>query len=452
MKLDLNALLPSPLPTQAKYLKAISECKVDESKEVAYVGALGSGKSWVLCRAAIGLALSYPKMRILLGRQHSTDLRITTQNSFFGLIEQIEDKIRNMYPSDQREHVPPIGTFHKNHNEYTFNNGSVIIFKHLEHAEVHAKSLNVSAIGIDEASEVTEESANMLVGRRRELGFPLLFFVVSNPTGLTHWLYKWFVRQPAPTSILFRTNTAENQPNLPADYVQQLERRYPIEWIRRYLRGEWGGLDAGAPAFASFEPPIHVKQTLFYKGLPVWVGIDFGYQTPGVVWCHPDRKRRCQVVREWLPKQLDPYKLAAGILKRNEIWFPQAQFQYFCGHDGKQHASSAEKTPIEIMIEHDIHPTHRYHLVESGLTVLRNLIKIRDNGEPNLIVDPFCSTVIEGFMGEYRYEPDKEDKMQKTGIYDPLFDALRYVAYQSYTLSGDRPGEEPIAIFGSTKD
>lgn len=354
MKLDLNALLPSPLLTQGKFLKAISACGINEAHDVAYVGALGSGKTWVLCRAAIGLALSYPKMRILLGRQHSTDLRITTQNTFFQLITKIEDGIREMYPVDQREHVPPIGSFHKNHNEYTFSNGSLIIFRHLDNAEEELKSLNVSAIGIDEASEVDEDAAKMLHARRRELGYPLPLFVVSNPTGLSHWLYKWFVREPGPKSVLFRTNTAENQGNLPTDYIRDLERRYPIEWIKRYLRGEWGGLEAGSPAFSSFEPHIHVKKSLFYKGLPVWVGIDYGYQTPGVVWAHPDRLRRCQVVREWLPKQIDPYKLAAGILKRNEVWFPQAQFLYYCGHDGKQHSSSAEKTPIEIMNESGI--------------------------------------------------------------------------------------------------
>mgnify|MGYP001612693362 CR=1 FL=1 len=124
MKLDLNDLLPFPLPTQEKYLKAISECKINESREVAYVGALGSGKSWALCRAAIGLALSYPRMRILLGRQHGTDLRITTQTTFFEIITRIEDGIREKYPIDKRELVPGIGTFHKGPNEFHFDNGS----------------------------------------------------------------------------------------------------------------------------------------------------------------------------------------------------------------------------------------------------------------------------------------------------------------------------------------
>lgn len=450
MQLDLNNFW-KPLPTQDKFFKAISGCKPNEMRAVAYVGALGSGKSWALCRAAIGLALTYPKMRILLGRQHSTDLRISTQVTFFELITELEDKIREQYPPDMRQSIPEVGTHHKAINEYEFSNGSVVMFKPLDEAESKYKSLNVAAVGIDEASEVDQEAIQMLMGRRRQMGYPLLLFAVSNPTGYTHWMYKWFVKERTDNYHLFQTNTFENQANLPPNYIKELSRKYSADWIKRYIEGEWGGLTEGVPIYSGmFDPKVHIQQGVFYKGNPVWVGVDFGYASPGVVWAHPDRDYRCQIVREWLPKELDTYKLCEGIAKRNGVWFPNATFQYFCGADGKQHAPSAEKTGIEIMTDAGMMPSWRFHHLEAGFTVIRNMLKERDDGKPNLTVDPAADICAESFMGEYKYKPDSTDKPLKDDIHDPAMDAFRYIAYQTYTLSGESPRSSPrIKSFGT---
>jgi PBSX family phage terminase large subunit len=455
MKLDLNTLWKL-LPTQEKFLKALSETKPNEYRSIAYIGAFGSGKTWALCRGAIGLALSYPGIRILIGRQHATDLRDSTRTTFYELINDIEEKLRGLYPPELRSSVPPIGNEHKSDNEYEFSNGSLIMFRPLEDAERKYKSLNVAAVGIDEGSEVDINSVQMLMGRRRQMGYPLILFVVSNPTGLTHWIYRWWVREVRKdlkdSYLLFRTNTAENQVNLPPDYIKELMRRYPLDWVRRYVNGEWGGLEEGVPIFAGFDLETHIKPGLFYKRLPVWVGIDFGYQTPGVVWAHPTKERVCQVIREWAPKQLDTHKLAEGIVKRNNIWFPGGQFLYFCGHDGMQHAPHASKTNLEILQSYGLNATYRNHHVETGLTVIRNLIRMQSNGKPNLVVDPSCHTIIEGFMGEYRYHPKKEDIPKKDGIFDPLFDAIRYIAVQNYSWSGEEPQSKTLRLFHHKKE
>lgn len=443
MKLDLGTLW-TPLPTQQSFLEAIRNVKVDAFASIAYVGALGSGKSWALCRAAIGLALSYPKIRILIGRHHSTDLRDTTQTTFFNLLQEVEDHVRAQYPAHQREHVPPLGEYHKAVNEYTFHNGSVILFRPLDEAEVKYKSLNIACFGVDEASEVDLQAVQMLMGRRRQVGYPLIAFMVSNPTSFAHWLYRWFVRERLPGHQLFRTNTAENAAHLPPGYVEELLRKYPQDWIARYLYGEWGGIDQGAPVFAGFDRSKHVRQTYFYKPNKVWVGLDFGYASPGVVWAQADRKYRLQVVREWLPRQIDIYRLIEGVIKRNGLWFPDATFAYFCGHDGNQRTPLAKgndpRTGMEVLHAYGLFPSYRFHHREAAFTIIRNLLKIQDDGEPGLIVDPYCEVVIEALDGEYRYAKEKEDQPEKTGIYDPVIDCLRYITYQTYTLSGENPG------------
>src|SRR5574342_1273271 len=91
LQLDLGSLW-TPKITQQKCLKALQEA--EDLGSIAYVGALGSGKTWILCRAAIGLCLEYPGWRCLIGRFYGTDLRDTTMETFFTLVSQVEESLR----------------------------------------------------------------------------------------------------------------------------------------------------------------------------------------------------------------------------------------------------------------------------------------------------------------------------------------------------------------------
>src|SRR3990172_965724 len=201
-----------PKPTQAQFFEAIRHA--EDLSFIAYVGAFGSGKSWAICRAVIGLAMAYPGIRILLGRFLGTDLRDTTQVEFFRQIQTLEDAIRQQVPAEQRPSVA-VGTYHATRFDYEFSNGSLVLFRPLQEAEKKFKSLEIAVFAIDEGSEVMEPALNVLLGRRRQMGYPRLGLVVSNPTGRDHWLYQRFIHEPRPKHVLFRTNTLENAENLP---------------------------------------------------------------------------------------------------------------------------------------------------------------------------------------------------------------------------------------------
>lgn len=190
-------------PTQAKFFDAIMT--MEDMGLVAYVGSLGSGKTWSICRAAIGLAFANPGIKILVGRFFGTDLRDTTMAEFFKLIEKLEDAIKEQFPAGTpAEQIPRVGHFAIAKNEFTFANGAVILFRPLDEAESKYKSLEIAAFGIDEASEVPVEAAMMLKARCRQKGFPHIGFIASNPTGRDHWLYKWFELEKRPGCRLFR--------------------------------------------------------------------------------------------------------------------------------------------------------------------------------------------------------------------------------------------------------
>lgn len=442
-------LLWTPKPTQGKYFDAIRD-SVDMGL-VAYVGALGSGKTWALCRAAIGLALEYPGIRILLGRFYATDLRDTTMEEYFGLQRQLQEQIDSYFPATTEANlIPKLSNWVPSKNEDHFSNSSLIMFRSLEEGEEKYKSLKIGAFGIDEASEVPVEVVRMLLARIRQPGVKRVGFLVSNPTAKTHWLYKWFVSDPKLGYVLFRTNTYENRDNLPSDYIDRLRANYPEDWVKRYLEGEWGDLTKGKrPVFPNFQTNLHTGLTFWSRKQPVLVGIDFGYATPGVVWAQWEPKAsKLDIHKCWSPHEISVENLAMGIKKRTNAWFPNGETRYFAGHDGRTMKDTGVETAEQIFSRLGMRPQIRYYPIERGLQIIRNLMEERENNTSGLCIDPVNETLTSAFSGGYYYPPVRSKSLDplmenikeipfKDGIHDPLMDALRYIVVNNLDLSGD---------------
>jgi hypothetical protein len=456
----------TPTPTQASYLDAVYAGGSGDI--IIYIGSLGAGKTWVLCRALLGLAVEYPGIHMLLGRFHASELRDTTLKTFFGLVNDVERA--NQAASPAGTPLKPFGTYHANRNEWTApRHGeqapSLIMFRPLEEADRKLKSLNASVVAVDEAAEVPEASMQMLAARAgrqtQTQGYPSLVLLASNPTSRRHWLYKWAVEDPLPGTTLFRTASTENAANLPPNYIERLRKQFSPDQVRRYLEGEWGDLLEGRrPVFPSFKAEIHVGPTKYDQAKPLWIGVDFGWATPGVVWGQMDGTFRLQVLASWLPKELTTHQLAAGVSLRTKEWFPHARTQVFAGHDASQKRAESEgKTNQEIFGLYGLSPKIGFTIKERGLGILRELMEIRDDGTARLIVAPQNETLIGAFQGGYYYPPtttkDAPDIQQakpepvKDGIHDPVVDALRYIVVNTLDLKGDATSPMPWHAFGS---
>jgi hypothetical protein len=398
-----------------------------------------------------------------VGREEFTDLRDTTQSEFFSQLGALETHIRERLPEESRAGWAGLGQYKPGTNDYNWANGSRTLFRPLQEAERKYKSLTLGFFGIDEASEVDHDRAEpgsvlMLQGRLRQVGMPCVGFMVSNPTEFSHWLYQWYGKEAAPRSPygwtgmkgypVVRTNTLENVDHLPPGYVETLHKRYPPDHIRRYLQGEWGGIGEGAPIFTTFDVKTHVRPLSWVRRWLVRVGIDLGTNAPGVVWAQIDPvAERLQVLRSWAPRNLDVYKLAEGIKQRNDHWFPLASFDYYCGHDANAHKDTNSKSSAEILAEYGMSPHVRFTATERGFTTMRNLLDVRDDGVPGMLIDPANPVVIEALSGGYRYNPKKEDEPEKTDVYDPLMDALRYIVVHSLTTAGRIPAMRSVPAF-----
>jgi hypothetical protein len=69
---------------------------------------------------------------------------------------------------------------------------------------------------------------------------------------------------------------AENRQNLPADYYQKLSAGKSEDWIKVYIRNEYGYVQDGQPVYPEFREHLHVKTFELNTRLPIDIGIDFG--------------------------------------------------------------------------------------------------------------------------------------------------------------------------------
>jgi len=137
------------------------------------------------------------------------------------------------------------------------------------------------------------------------------------------------------------------------------------------------------------------------------------------------------VSREFLGKNMSTDELASTVLEYSAADFPECVFRDFCDVAGDQKHSTGkenERSDVEIFNKRGIRPQAKKQNIKPGLEQIRQLLRMRSDGRPGLIIDPRCTLIIEAFQGGYRY-PDKEypdENPEKDGYYDHLMDALRY--------------------------
>lgn len=222
-----------PLPGQMAVIQNITHADYSIGMhEILLSGSVGSTKSLLLAHLAIKHCWEYPRARVLAGRRSTPDLRLTIWNK---MIEHLEGSL--------------IEGFHYFLNnsrlEIKFRNGSEIICRSWADGMYQKlRSLELSAAIIEELSENTEDDKQaydeikMRIGRLPHIKENWLA-AATNPDEPDGWIYKHFMlSQPHPTRHVFYSNTKEN-PYLPPQYIEQLERDLDPLMVRRMVYGEW---------------------------------------------------------------------------------------------------------------------------------------------------------------------------------------------------------------------
>ena len=363
--------------------------------ELLYSGAMGAGKSRVLCEKAWWVANRYPGVTVGLFRKVAASLPATTMRTF------------------TRDVMDPRTVASRNRSEswVELRNGSRVYFMGLDPdplTGVPSKvgSLDLGWAGVDEAVELTESDWVMLQGRLRDprMGWHQLA-AATNPGPPSHWLKMRFT-PPRPDREYLHATAMDNA-FLPADYRERIAGLPDTAVGRRLGRGEW----VGAEGVIWTLPGEQVRAPTVPAFKAVHAGVDWGFV----------HAFACEVVTQSGSGRLAVVRevYARGALVRDVI---PALLQIARDYPGITfHADPSEPAYIAECRAAGLRMDPANNDVDAGIQ--RVAASIADG----MTVDPSCSGLLSEIPG-YTWKPSRAGgfREEPVDVGDDACDALRY--------------------------
>ena len=152
------------------------------------IGGYGSGKSYHIALKII-LKCLQERRKVLVVREVYDTLYESCFDLFREILEDMDLLAGEEYNKIERRFKV---VRKKSPMEYSFPNGSRIIFKGMDKTE-KVKSLNgVSIIWLEECSEIKYDGYKELLGRIRTPDVSMHFILSCNPVGKENWVYRHF--------------------------------------------------------------------------------------------------------------------------------------------------------------------------------------------------------------------------------------------------------------------
>lgn len=227
----------------------------------------------------------------------------------------------------------------------------------------------------------------------------------------------------------------DNYDHLPKQYYPNLIPGKTEDWLRVYLRSEYGRSLSGTPVYEkTFVPDFHIAKDKLNPirgdANPVIIGIDFG-RTPAAVFKQRDPRGRVLTLGEvtaenmgietFVNTKLNPY-----------IANHLSGCTFVCAPDPAGFAKQQlnELSLVDVLKQAGFKcvrpPTND---PEKRIQAVERLLNQQLEGRAMYLVDPRCETLIKGFRYGYRYKikknGDMEDKPDKNS-FSHIHDANQY--------------------------
>lgn len=207
------------------------------TNEVLFGGGVAGGKSFIGCLWIASMCIKYPGTRYIVGRTVLQTLKQTTMVTLFEVLKLMGLSVDKHY------------TFNGQSNTFKFYNESEIILKNLEYtpADPNYESLQgyeVSAVMVDESSQITQTCYNILKSRIRyklnEYKLIPKILLTANPGDnfLKRLFYLPFIEDNLEPNKKFVQSLITDNPHVNKDYIKTLE-SLPEQQRRRLMLGDW---------------------------------------------------------------------------------------------------------------------------------------------------------------------------------------------------------------------
>lgn len=365
---------------------------ISKNKFPAFVGGLGSGKTFIGCLRAIIEAFK-GQDGIILAPTYPM-LKDATQEVFFDILDTA-GIFYEWNKSDQVVYLP--------------TPKAKILFRSADKPD-RLRGPNLSWAYLDEMALMKGLIWKIIIGRLR-IG-KTSAWGTTTPAGF-NWVWEKWVDNPAPGYKIFHATTRDN-PYLSTDYIEDLENDYTGSFAKQEIDGEFVSFEG--LVYEEFRRDDHMIDFELAEGWQRCRAIDWGYTNPFVcLWGATDHDGRLYIYDEHYKSKtlIEGHANEINSRGKDKYTFTVAD------HDAQDNAE---------IKKHGIVTVNAKKNVIEGIRKVKARLKVQPDGKPRLFIHPRCVNLIkeiglyswaEGTGGVIKEEPIKQ--------FDHALDALRYM-------------------------
>lgn len=312
-------------------------------------------------------------------------------------------------------------------------------------AEAKLKSLEVTGAFINEASETRRGVFDLLTSRvgrfpaKRDGGCTWSGIIMdTNPPDRDHWLYRLFEEDKPEGFEIFHqpagdSPQAENVENLPDGYYERLKAGKKDEWVKVFVRGEYGYSFDGKPVFSEYIDSTHCKSLQADDAFPLVLGMDFGLTPAAVIAQHVNGQWR--ILDELIGESVGAIAFGEALKAKLARDFPGIHIGTIWGDPaGTARSQTDERTIYDVLGSIGVHatPAPSNDVVLRREAVANQLRSLNMLGEPSLLIDPKAKVLRKGLAGGYCYRrvqvagDERFRDMPDKDMHSHVADALQY--------------------------
>lgn len=260
----------------------------------------------------------------------------------------------------------------------------------------------------------------------------------TNPPDDDSWWYRLFEEKRPDNAQLFKQPSgvapnAENRPNLPPKYYDNLLQTMDETSAKVYVHGEYGYVQDGKPVYPEYSDSTHcTDKAIFRPGLKVYRGWDFGL-TPACHFSQLHPSGHWKSFDELTADSLGADRFSDQVLSHCVGNYPDAIFEDYGDPAGNARSQTDERACFEILRGKGIGISDGEQALAIRLESVKWTLRQLVDGQPMVQIHPKCRMLRKGYQGRYRYrrmqvsaeryadEPEKNE-------YSHIHDANQYVA------------------------
>lgn len=200
---------------------------------------------------------------------------------------------------------------------------------------------------------------------------------------------------------------AENMPNLPPAYYERQAIGKAEDWIKVYLKGEYGFTVDGKPVFPEYSdnvhcPPDERSWPKLTADLPIYRSYDFGL-TPACIFSQITPDGRWIVTDELVASAMGFDEFSDTVLEYSGRHLRGCEFIDVGDPAGQQRAQTDAKTCFQIGAAKGMNIQPAPQTLQIRLEGTRKPMRTLSNGKPQFLIHPRCKKLRKALLGGYAF-------------------------------------------------